>query len=102
MIGTVLREGLLIAFAGAAVGTALAGWLVFVMPTLLPRTPRINELTLDWRALAFVTLTSVLGVCAFSLIPAVAGTRSRLSGTLSSGARGGRRAAGTRCRERSS
>ena len=31
------------------------------MPTLLPRTPRINELTLDWRALAFVALTSVLG-----------------------------------------
>jgi putative ABC transport system permease protein len=88
VIGTVLREGLLIAVAGATVGTALAAWLVFAMPTLLPRTARINELTLDWRALVFITVTSVLGVCAFSLIPALAGTRSRLAGTISSGARG--------------
>ena len=88
VIGTVMREGLLIALAGAAVGTALAAALVSAMPTLLPTTPRINELTLDWRALAFVTLTSLLGVCASSLIPAVAGTRARLAGTISSGARG--------------
>jgi predicted permease len=88
VIGTIIREGVLIAAAGAAIGTALAAWLVLTMPTLLPRTPRINELALDWRALTFIALSSLLAVCAFSLVPAVAGTRSTPGGTISSGARG--------------
>ena len=56
-IGTVVREGLLVAAIGGALGAGLASWLVAAMPALLIATPRINELTLDWRALAFVAAT---------------------------------------------
>ena len=87
VVATVIREGLLIALVGGGLGALLAGWLLSIMPTILTRTPRINELALDWRALSFVAATSVLAVCAFSLIPAVASTRSTLSPTLAAGSR---------------
>ena len=87
-MGTVIREGLLIATLGGALGAGLASWLVSVMPTLLSATPRINELTLDWRALAFVGATSLLAACAFGVVPALAGSRPQLSRVISAGSRG--------------
>jgi putative ABC transport system permease protein len=83
VIGTVIREGLLLAILGGALGVLLAGSLVSLMRTLLSTTPRINELALDWRALAFVTLTSLLAACAFSLVPAMTATRPHLARTIS-------------------
>src|SRR5262249_13256432 len=53
--------------------------------------PRINELALDWRALAFAAATMLVAACAFSLIPALDGTRPELNGVLS-----GRRSGGGR------
>ncbi len=87
-IGTVMREGFLIAALGGALGAGLAAWLVSLMPTLLSTTPRINELTLDWRALAFVGATSLLAACAFSMVSALAGSRPQLSRVISAGSRG--------------
>ena len=87
-IGTVIREGFLIATLGGALGAALAAWLVSLMPTLLSTTPRINELTLDWRALAFAGATSLLAACAFSVVSALAGSRPQLSRVISAGSRG--------------
>src|SRR4030095_16433420 len=49
VMSAVIREGVIIALLGGALGTALAWWLVALMPTVLKNTPRINELTLDWR-----------------------------------------------------
>jgi putative ABC transport system permease protein len=88
VVGTVVREGLIVAMVGGALGAVLAAWLVSVMPTLLATTPRINELTLDGRALAFAIVTSLLAVCAFSLAPALAGTRVELNRAMAEGARG--------------
>jgi putative ABC transport system permease protein len=87
VIATVIREGLLIAIVGGGLGALLTGWLLSLMPTLLTRTPRINEVALDWRALAFVAATSILAACAFSLIPAVTSTRSTLNPALATGNR---------------
>ena len=86
-IGTVMREAFLIAALGGALGAGLAAWLVSLMPALLSTTPRINELTLDWRALAFVGATSLLAACAFSLVSALAGSRPQLSRVISAGNR---------------
>jgi predicted permease len=83
-----MREGFLIAALGGALGAGLAAWLVSLMPTLLSTTPRINELTLDWRALAFVGATSLLAACAFSVVSALAGSRPQLSRVISAGSRG--------------
>jgi putative ABC transport system permease protein len=88
VIAAVVREGLVIALAGAAVATALAFSIVSLMRVVLERTPRINELALDWRALAFTLITSAIAGCAFSVVPALVGTRSRIRGVISSGGRG--------------
>ncbi|HEX2444008.1 MAG TPA: ADOP family duplicated permease [Vicinamibacterales bacterium] len=87
VIGTVVREGLILALAGGAAGAGLAWGLVSAMPALLSRTPRINELSLDWRALGFVAGTSLLAACVFSLVPALAGTRAHLMGALAGSSR---------------
>jgi putative ABC transport system permease protein len=87
VIATVVREGLLIALVGGGLGALLTGWLLSVMPAILTRTPRINEVALDWRALSFVIATSVLAAFAFSLIPALTSTRSTLNPTLTAGTR---------------
>ena len=87
VIGTVVREGLLIALAGGLLGAAFATWLVSLIPVLLDGTPRINELAMDWRALAFATGTTMLAACAFSFVPAVAGTRGPVNRRLGAGSR---------------
>ena len=79
VVSTVIREGLLIAFIGGAVAMALAVWLVAAMPAVLSRTPRINELALDWWIVGVGALTSVFAACVFSLVPALAGTRLGLT-----------------------
>jgi predicted permease len=88
VVGTVIREGLLVAFIGGALGTGLGWWLVTILRTLLTRTPRIYELAFDWRAVAFVAGTSVLAACVFSLVPAFGATRSQITRTLADGSRG--------------
>jgi predicted permease len=87
LIGTVIREGLFIALAGTVAGAFLAGWLISVMPALLEKTPRINELTLDWRALVFTAASSVLAACLFSLVPALLGTRPEGNSMIAEGSR---------------
>ena len=87
VVGTVVREGLILAVAGGAASAGLAAWLVNVMPTLLSSTPRINELSLDWRALGFVAATSLLAACVFGLVPALAGTRAHLMRALAGSSR---------------
>jgi putative ABC transport system permease protein len=87
VIGTVIREGLIVAFLGGALGAGLAWWLVTILRTLLTRTPRIQELVFDWRGLAFAAGSSLIAACVFSLVPALAGTRSQITRTLAEGSR---------------
>jgi putative ABC transport system permease protein len=84
VMGTVLREGVLLGAAGALVGGGLAFWLTSVMASTLTRTPRLNELTMDWRALGFALAASLVAAAAFSLAPAIAATRRGVTHTLAS------------------
>jgi len=86
-LGAVMREGVVIAVLGGMLATLLAGWLVSVMPSVLTSTPRINEVVLDWRTLAFVALTCAVAVCGFSAAPALAGSRLELARAISSSSR---------------
>jgi len=88
VVGAVVREGLIVAAIGGAGGAALASVLVRVLPTVLTRTPRINEIALDGRALAFVSGSSLLAAAIFGLVPALAGTRGTLVAAMASGSRG--------------
>jgi predicted permease len=82
VIGTVAREGLVLAAFGGLAGTSLAAWLTTIMPSTFSRTPRINELAMDWRALGFAFATSLLAAGAFSLVPALVANRRGLNRTL--------------------
>ncbi len=94
VIGTVLREGLIVAALGAAAGIGLAIWAVPALRGVLPDTPRINELTLGWRVPGFAVLNAALAACAFSLIPALTvGRAARRAGVFSRGVAAGRHGA---------
>jgi putative ABC transport system permease protein len=87
-IAMVWREGLIIGALGAGLGVAIAVGLVRVIPTILKATPRMNELTLDWRALAFTVVTTLLATVIVSVIPAAVGTRRDLQQMMAMGSRG--------------
>lgn len=83
-----LVEGALLAFCGAALGTALAYGGLRLLTTAGPDTlPRLQEISLDARALAFTLALAALAGIFFALIPA-SKYASRLSMTLRDGARG--------------
>jgi predicted permease len=82
VMGTVIREGLVLAVFGGLAGASLAAWLTTVMTSTLATTPRINELDMDWRALGFAFATSLLAAGAFSLVPALVATRRGFNQTL--------------------
>ncbi len=58
------------------------------MPAILTATPRLNELALDWRALAFTAITTLLATVIVSVVPAVVGTRRDLHQMMAAGSRG--------------
>jgi predicted permease len=79
VIGTVIREGLVLAALGGLLGTTIALWLTSIMTSVLTTTPRIGELAMDWRALGFALATNVAAAGTFSLVPALAATRRGLT-----------------------
>ena len=87
-IALVWREGLIIGAIGAAVGVGVAIGLVRAIPTILTATPRMNELTLDWRGLSFTVVTTLLATVIVSVIPAIVGTRRELPQMMAMGSRG--------------
>ncbi len=78
----VMREVLLVAGAGLIGGATLAVWLVRIVATTFASVPRMNELTLDWRALAFTTAAIVGAALVFGLLPALNATRQRATPLL--------------------
>ena len=88
VIGAVMREVTLIAAAGAAGGGAVAWLLTRLSATSFPSIPRMSEVTLDLRGLAFVALATGAAALLFGLLPAVAATRARVSELLSGAGRG--------------
>ena len=85
-----LTESLLLAFAGGAGGLLLAAWGTGVLLRFAPNDlPRIHEIRLDWRVLAFTFAVSLLTGILFGLVPALAASNPDLNETLKEGGRGG-------------
>jgi predicted permease len=83
-----LLESVVLALAGGAVGTGLAYGGVRLLKAIGPgRLPRLQEIAIDGRVLAFALLVSLLAGVLFGLIPAFKYAARRLSGLLA-GARG--------------
>jgi putative ABC transport system permease protein len=86
--GLVVQEVLLLALAGAALGTAVSYWTLQYVKHTFVMIPRISELALDWRALLFAAGTNTVAALVCGLIPALSSTRRAHIQEVSHGARG--------------
>lgn len=83
-----LAESLLLALAGGALGVLVASWGVPALLALEPgRLPRVDEVGIDVRVLAFALGASMLTALAISLAPAMRAPVKDLRGSLASGQR---------------
>jgi predicted permease len=85
---SVMREMALIAITGGIGGWVVAAESVGLLKKLFAHTPRMGELQLDWRAVAFAAVASLLSAAVFGLFPALRATNSTRSVGLFRAARG--------------
>src|SRR5271170_464869 len=85
-----LLESLVLSFAGGVVGLVFAAVALRVGVGLLPETlPRISEISLDWRVVAFALGVALLTGIVCGLAPAFAAIRTNVNDTLKEGGRTG-------------
>lgn len=71
-----LAESLLLSVAGALLGMFVAHWGTTTLVTVMAgRIPRIHDVTLDWRAFAFLLVVCLATAIFFGLAPALAAAR---------------------------
>lgn len=89
-----LTEGVLLAVIGGLGGLALASWGTDALVSLIPSEliPRTDEISFDWRVLAFAMTASVLTGLIFALAPAIKASRVDVNHALKQG--GGKGAIG--------
>jgi predicted permease len=80
-----LTEVLLLAVGGAAVGLLLASAAAQVFRTLAKDLPRVDEIALDWRIVAYTLGCAVAATFMSGLIPALRNTRRDLAGAARTG-----------------
>jgi putative ABC transport system permease protein len=91
LIHQLLIEGLLLSLMGGLLGLMLARLLVGALLAVAPVgfIPRASEISMDWRALAFTLVASVVTGIVFSLAPALQMLRVDVNDTLKEGGRSG-------------
>jgi putative ABC transport system permease protein len=90
LIRALLLESLLLALGGAAGGLAVAWATMRAFVGLAPRgIPRIDEVGLDGRVLAFTLAVSAVTTLLVGMAPALRATKVDLNRTLSEGGRSG-------------
>lgn len=99
IFGQVLTESFVLACLGGVLGIGLAFWGTGLLVALAPEgTPRIAEVAVDGRVLAFTGAVTVLSGLLFGLAPAFRVTRTDLHVDLRDGGRSGMSGAGGRLR----
>ncbi len=88
IVGAVMSEVLLIATVGSVAGAGSAYALVRLFAKTFATVPRMNELTLDARGLAFAVAASAAAAIAFGLWPTLHATRGQLTPALAQSGRG--------------
>ena len=95
-----LAESLVLGIAGAGVGLAVAFWSTRALVALGPASvPRLREVTVDWRVLAFTLGSALATSVAFGLVPALASTGGVAARFITAAGRGSIGASGTAVRK---
>jgi putative ABC transport system permease protein len=89
-----LTESLVLSFLGGALGAVVAGWLTQLVRALGPDLPRLQEVTVDERALLVALGASLLSALIFGVLPAWKGARGRPRAALHEGSRSSGAASG--------
>ena len=86
LVRLLLTESLVLALAGGALGLLIATWSLEALMRLVPRTlPRIAEIGMDWRVLAFTFAASLVTGALFGLAPALQFSNPDVLGALKDG-----------------
>ncbi len=90
VIRQMLTESLLLSVLGGCLGLLLSVWLTELLVAMNPPdSPRLSEVSLDYRVLAFTVAVSALTGILFGLAPALQASRLNVSGSLKEGGRTG-------------
>jgi len=89
IVRQLLTESLLLSLLGGAVGLALAKWGMDLLLALAPPDlPRLNNVSLDGRALVFTAAITMLTGVIFGLVPALQSSKPNLNETMKDAGRG--------------
>ena len=84
-----LTESVLLALAGGLLGLALAAWGIAMLAQFGPANlPRLAEINIDWRVMAFTLTVSLATGIIFGLAPALLTVRTDLNSVLKASGRG--------------
>ena len=89
IIRQLLTESLLLSLTGGVVGLLLAKWGTDLLLTLAPSgLPRMSNVSIDGRALAFTVAITFLTALIFGLVPALQASKPNLNETMKDAGRG--------------
>jgi predicted permease len=89
VVRQLLTEHLLLAAGGGVLGALLGWWGTTALGPFASRTlPRISEISLDWRVLAFTLAVTACAGLFFGLVPALRGARTDVQPALRESGRG--------------
>jgi putative ABC transport system permease protein len=89
IVRQLLTESVLLALTGGVVGLVLANWGMKLLLTLAPQNlPRINDASLDGRALGFTAAITLLTGMIFGLVPALQASKPNLNEVMKDAGRG--------------
>lgn len=87
IMAAVMRETGIVAAAGAVAGAVIATALVALFKSRLTLLPRVDEIGLDWRAIAIAALASTIAAVVCGLLPVWVVTRREHALAMTSDAR---------------